>query len=198
MKIISHRPRDNRYTLEGTMNDLRVADMIQINVQFKKNQFCVHGMSLLDYLRKFSGRYLHLLIHLLPHHGMPLRRYPPHADNDQEFAYLASIINAHPEYKYHVCISDPYRVQQLQHHFANSDERVTIGVMLTRYNLEQVLSVPPGIIRIVSIVDRKIVRNSSELVRKLKERMTVYCYVEKDMYDTLQSIVHGVIYIPNN
>jgi hypothetical protein len=199
MKIISHRPRDDRYTLEGTFKDLRVADMLQINVEFKKNHFCVHGMSLFEYLRRFSGRHVHLLIHLIPHHGMPLRRFPSReTDNDQEFAYLASIIQAHPEYKYDICVSDPYRVEQLRRQFTKLDMRVRVGVMLSRYNLEQTLRAPKGVIQIVSMVDRRIM--SIETINTLDEQTIVYCYVENDlkMYNTLKEHVHGIVYTPSN
>ena len=198
MKIISHRPRDDRSTLEGTFKDLRVADMLQINVEYKNNHFCVHGISLFEYLRRFSGRHVHLLIHLMPHHGMPLRRFPSReTDNDQEFAYLASIIQAHPEYKYDICVSDPYRVQQLRRQFTKPDVRVRVGVMLSRYNLEQALRVPKGVIQIVSIVDRRVM--SIETINTLDKQTVVYCYVENDlkMYNTLKEHVHGIVYTPS-
>jgi len=179
-----------------------VADMIQINVEFKRNVFCVHDMSLHEYLGRFYGKHLRLLIHLLPHNGIPTCRYLQEVEvdkkNDKYFAYLASVINAHPDYKYHICISDPYCVERLRSHFTKPDVNVSVGVMLSRYNLEQALSVPKGVMQLVSIIDKRIL-SSLETIKALYERTMVYCYVENDMkmYNVLKDNVHGIIYTPS-
>lgn len=183
MKIISHRALDND-KLEGTLKDLRVADMIQINVEFSHNQYRVYGMSLSEYLKRFTGKYLNVLIHVFCRYSA------------NEYQKLANIVNTHPNYKYQICISDPSEVNSLRRYFTLSHVSVKVGVMLSRYNIEQTLSTLDNI-QFVSIIDTMLM--SLELVQTLYKETMVYCYVENDlqMYNPLKDYVHGIIYTPS-